>query len=263
MRAMELIGWGVTNPSTTFTTVVMAPNDSNTVRNFEPPNRAWIEDVWTQQATTGEIRITSPRMHDNAQGIRLGSLAATPQPLLPSMVQAMLYPQDLLAIQQTGGGSELDGGTALVVYEDLPGSAARLYSWQQVKPNIKSIMSVLTTHTTGGTAFQWGGSVGITSVYNTFKANEDYALLGYLVSASACSIGWRSSDFGNLRLGGPGTTQRMETRDYFIQLDARMDGPCIPVFNAANYGNTFVDILSSVTSTALSVWSIFAELGRI
>lgn len=262
-RAMEIISGKVTNPSTTFTPWTMATGDSNAVRSFPFDAGAHLEDAWTQQASAGVLRVRSPRMHDNLQNIRLGALAATPQSLLPEMVNQRLYPQDQLIIDQTGGASEVDAGSLLITYNDLPGVNARFFSWDQVQPLIKNIISVETQHTTGGTAGDYGGSQAINSFEDIFKANEDYAVLGYLMSAACTSVGWKSPDYGNLRVGGPGTTQRMETRDYFIDLDRRMNGPCIPVWNAANKGSTFVDLLSTATGATVIVHTIMAELGTI
>lgn len=260
-KAMELVSGSVTNPSTTFTAWTMAAGDSNVVRNFNDPNQAHWEEAWCQGATAGILRVKSPRMHDNLQNVRAGYLAATPQPVLPEQMSQRLFPQDNITIEQTGGGSEVDAGSLLFYYDDLPGAAARLGSWEAVRPLIKNWVTMETTHTIGSSAGTYSGSVAINSTFNILKANEDYALIGYLVSAAVCSIGWKSPDFGNLRVGGPGTTQRIETRSWFRDLDRKLAGPCIPVFNAANAGSTFVDLLSTATSGTVVVQSILAELG--
>lgn len=262
-KAFEVISGKVVNPSTTFTTWTMATGDSNAVRNYVPPNNAWLEDMWTQQATAGILDVRSPRMHDNVWNIRIGSLAATPQPLMPSELQQMLYPQDQIIIQQTGGGSETDCGSLLVYYDDLPGAAARLFLWDEIRPKIKNFLTVETQHTTGSTAGDYGGALAINANFDLLKANEDYAILGYVVSAAVCTVGWRSPDFGNLRVGGPGTIQRLETRDWFVEMAKRDGRAWIPVFNAANKGSTYVDLLSTATGAAVVVQTILAELGTI
>lgn len=260
-RALEIVSFHVVNPSTTLTAVTPNANDSLTVRNYPAGSNAWLEDAWAQNTTAGSIQVKSPRMHDNLVGIQLGIAAATPQPLLPSMVHQRLYPQDTLTVLQSGEASGTDSGALLVAYDDLPGVNALLATWEQIKPLIKNIMAVPVTLTSNGTAGLYSPSQAINSTVDTFKANEYYALLGYLVSVISCSIGWSSPDFGNLRVGGPGSLQRIETRDWFVQLDKRMEGPAIPVFNAANKFSTFVDCVQNATSTATVVTSIFAELG--
>lgn len=262
-RAFEILSGKVVNPSTTFTTWTMATGDSNAVRNFNPGTSAYLENMWAQSATAGRLDVRSPRMHDNVWNIRLGVLAADPSPLVPEEMQQILYPQDQLIIQQTGGGSETDCGSLLVYYDDLPGAQGRFYTWEAIFPNIKNYLTVETQQTTGSTAGDYGGSVPINNNFDLLKANEDYAILGYDVSAAVCSVGWRGPDFGNLRIGGPGTTTRIETRRWFVKM-ARADGRSwIPVFNAANKGSTFVDLLSTATGASVVVTTHLAELGRI
>lgn len=260
-RALEIISGKATNPSTTFTALTMATGDSATVRNFQDSDMAFMEDMWAQGATAGAVRVTSPRLHDNLQGIRLGYAAATPQPLTPPDLKQRLRPQDNLTLQITGGGGEVDVASFLNVYNNLPGVDANLQTWEQVKPQIRNIAGVQTDHTIGATAGDYSGQQTIVSLYDTLKANEHYAILGYLVSAAVCSIGFRSPDFGNLRVGGPGTIQRLETRSWFKDLALRNGEPFIPVFNAANKFSTFVDLFSTATAGAVSVWTILAELG--
>ena len=262
-KAFEVISGKVTNPSTTFTSWAMATGDSNAVRNFNPGTNAYLENLWYQNATAGILDVRSPRMHDNVWNIRVGSQAAKPSGLMPEEMQQILYPQDQLIIQSTGEASGVDCGSLLVYYDDLPGANGRFYSWESIFPNIKNYLSVETQHTTGGTAGDYGGSLAINANFDLLKANEDYAILGYLVSAAVATVGWRGPDFGNLRVGGPGSLDQFQTRRWFISM-ARADGRAwIPVFNAANKGSTFVDILATQTSAAVVVQTLLAELGRI
>lgn len=257
---MEIISGRVVNPSTTFTAWTMATGDSASVRSFPFETTARLEDAWCQSAAAGILRVRSPRLHDNVQGIRLGVLAATPQPLIPDVVRQRLYPQDQLVIEQTGGASETDTGSLLVSYEDLPGIAADIRSWDEIYPTIRNYLTVETQHTSGGTAGDYGGGLAINANFDLLKANTPYAILGYLISAAVCSVGYRSPNFGNLRQGGPGSTQRIETRDWFVRKSVETHEPWIPVFNSANKGSTYVDLLATATATAFVVQTFLAEL---
>lgn len=259
-RAIEIISGKVVNASSTFTSWTMATGDSATVRSFPFQTSAWLEDAWVSSAAAGLLAVHSPRMHDNVQGIRMGVLAATPQPLLPDAVRQRLYPQDTLVIQETGGASETDTGSLLVAYDDIPGIAADIRSWAEIEPLIQNLLTVETQHTTGGTAGDYGGSLAINANFDLLKANTPYAILGYLTSVAVASVGWRSPNFGNLRVGGPGTSQRVETRDYFVRRSQVRGEPWVPVFNSANKGSTFVDLLATQTSTAVVVQTILAQL---
>lgn len=259
-RAIEIISGTVVNPSTTLTQWTMNAGDSSQVRNFNLAARAELEDAWGSSATAGTLEVKSPKLHDNVQGILLGVPAATPDPLLPDEMRQLLYPQDTLVISQTGGGSETDGGSLLMAYDDLPGTAARLITAQQLQAQIKQYLTVQTNHTTAGTAGIYGGSVPINSVTDLLKANTDYALLGYSIDVAAISVGWRCIDFGNLRIGGPATTKLIETRDYFWRKAMVSGDPWIPVFNSANKGNLFVDLTCIATGSARRVFTYLAQI---
>lgn len=259
--AMDLVSGKVVNAGATFTALTFATGDSGSIRNFDRQNPAYIENAWGQEATAGILRIHSPRMHDNVQGIRMGVLAADPRPLILDEVEQMLYPQDVLTIEATGGGAESDAFGIMVYYTDLPGSAARLTTWDEIKPRIRNFLTVETQHTTGATAGDYGGQLAINANFDLLKANVDYAILGYEVSAACTSVAYRGPDTGNLRCGGPGTTQKDETRNWFVRNSRNSGRPMIPVINAANKGSTLVDLVSTVTSTANVVQTILAELG--
>src|SRR5207253_232823 len=103
--------------------------------------------------------------------------------------------------------------------------------------------------TTGGTAGDYGGAAAINTTFDQFKANTDYAIIGYNTDIACCSVGIRSADFANLRVGGPGTNNKIETRDWFVRMSNAMNLPMIPVFNAANKAGTLVDLVHNATST--------------
>jgi hypothetical protein len=260
--AFEVIHGRVVNPGVGLP-VATAPatGDSFAVRSFNFDAGANLENLWAMAATGGVVRVRSPRMADNVQGLRLGNLAATPQPLLPYEIDERLYPQDVLALEMNGGAAETDVMALLLYYQDLPGVAARLAMWEEIKPRVKNILTVETTHATGATLGDYGGGVALNSSFDLLKANVDYALLGYLTSVPVCSVGYRSSDTGNLRVGGPGTTQRVETRDWFVELSRAEGRPHIPILNAANKQSTIVDLVHTAAATAVVVQSILAELG--
>lgn len=261
-RAVEVISGKVVNASTTFTAWTMATGDSNVVRNFDLSYQATLCDAWAQSATAGLLRVRSPKLHDNVQGIRLGVAAATPQPLFPDEVYQRLYPQDTLTIEQTGGSSETDCGTLLIEYDNLPGADGVWSTWDQLKPLVIEYVTVETQHTTGGTAGDYGGALAINANFDLLKANEWYAILGYLTSAAVNTVGYRSPDFSNYRCGGPGTTQRIDTRDWFLRHALETGRPWIPAFNSANKGSTFVDLQSTATGASVVVQTFMAHLSQ-
>lgn len=259
-KAMEVVSGYAVNPSTTFTALTMATGDSASIRNFAPPNRAYLWDVWSQGAAAGSFRIRSPRMHDNVNGITSLRTAAIVRGLLTGYQRDVLYPQDTLTVEITGDAADTDGATWLNYYEDLPGTNARLYHWGEIAPRVLHEMTVLCSLTTGGTKGNYGGAAAVNATQDQFKANTDYAIVGYRTSAECQTVGIRSADFGNLRVGGPGPVEAIETRDWFLRLSDTIGLPAIPVFNAANKSNTIVDLIKNTTATAVDVSLICLEL---
>jgi hypothetical protein len=259
-RAIEIISGFVTNPAGTLTPWTMATGDSNAVRNFSLQTQAHLEDAWGVSQAAGALEVKSPKMHDNVQGILLGVPANDASPLLPDEMRQLLYPQDTLIISQSGDAMDTDCGSLLVAYDDLPGANARIVTWDQVKALVKNYLTVQTTHTTGGAAGDYGGAQPINSVTDLLRANTDYALLGYSVNVEVVSVGWRSPDFSNYRIGGPATAKVIETRDYFIRKAMVSGDPWIPVFNSANKGSTFVDLTSTDTGETIVVTSYLAQI---
>lgn len=257
--AMEIITGRATNPAS-YTAVTMATGDSATVRNFNQTAGAFFLNQWALGATKGSVRVRSPRMHDNVQGIKASFAAATPVPLYNAYMQEALYAQDSLTIEIIDAGTETDMTSMLMFYNDLQGTAARLYHWNELRQRVVHLMGTEVDITTGGTAGDYGGAVAINATFDQFKANTDYAILGYVTDTAMCSVGIKSADFGNLRVGGPGTNNKIDTRDWFSALSLSTGLPTIPVFNAANKANTLVDVVHNATSTAVVVTLLCAQL---
>jgi hypothetical protein len=211
-------------------------------------------------AAGGFTRTRSPRLHDNVNGIENIYDAATVRALLTGYERETLYPQDTLTYEITGDAGDTDGLTSLLYYEDLPGTSARLYNWAEIAPRVLHEMRALVAITTGGTKGNYGGATPINSLQDQFKANTDYAIVGYKTDHELQSVGIRSSDFGNLRVGGPGCKEAIETRDWFVRLNEDIGLPAIPVFNAANKANTLVDVIANTTGTAVNLSIIMLEL---
>jgi hypothetical protein len=257
--AMEIISGKATNPSA-YTALTMSTGDSASIRNFNPGATAQLVDFWGLGATKGSIRIRSPRLHDNVQGIKAPFGAANPVPLMTGYHRENLYAQDNLTLEIIDTGTETDMASFLMYYSDLPGSQARLYSWAEILPRVVHLSGCEVDLTTGGTAGDYGGAAAINTTFDQFKANTDYAILGYSTDTAVLSVGIRSADFGNLRIGGPGTNNKIETRDWFVRLNQTLNLPTVPVFNAANKAGTLVDLVHNATSTAVVVTFLCAQL---
>ena len=258
--AFQVLSGRVTNPSTTITAVTMNTGDSNTVRSTAITAPIWLENVWAFGATAGLVRIRSPRLHDAAQGIRQRYNASNPDPLLAEYSRQLLYSQDTLTVEMTGGAAETDMLSFLVSYDDIPGLAANLQTWDQISPIINNYTGQECNMTTGATAGQYGGAQALNASISYLKANTNYAVLGYLVDAACGTVGLTGADFGNLRVGGPGSIRNELTSGWFVDLSQRAGRPFIPVFNSANIANITVDIATPATAATVNITWNLAEL---
>lgn len=259
-KALQVVSGRVTNAGGNFTALTVDTGDSFQVQNFTAPGQAWLLDTWALGATAGISRIHSPKMHDNVQGIRTKFLAATPTPLLCDGPLQPMQAQDTFTWEINDAGTETDCASLLMYYTDLPGSDARLFDPASVYGRIRNLLTVEQTLTTGSTLGDYGGSAAINTNFDLLKGNTDYAVLGYLTDTSILTLGLRGPDTSNNRVGGPGTTNRVDTRRWFVQLSERTGLPCIPVINAANKGGTLTDAVHNASGTTVVIEWLFAEL---
>lgn len=262
-KAMEVIDTFLTASAaaTTPAAVTVYSGDTLTVRNFDPPNKAYLGDIWTAAATAGIARLRSPLLHDNVQGLQFRMVgAAGPRDLLTEYELQQLHAQDALIAEVQAGATETDGLSFVNYYEDLPGVDARLMHLDALTPRIVNLVNVTVSCASGATIGTRATSVALNSTSDLLKANTDYALLGFESDVTGQSIGVRGPDTGNLRVGGPMTTERIETRDWFCRLNKRLGLPTIPVINSANKSGTFIDNCQVVTGLICNITLVMAQL---
>jgi hypothetical protein len=260
MPAINLLTGRVTNAGATITALTMNSGDSETVRSTEGGGNVLLDQAWSQNAAGGVARVRSPRMHDFAQGIRLRVPAGNPRPLLPMQARQVLYSQDKLTIELSGGGAETDTLSLLLYYENLPGITANLATWDQVAPRILNFHGVESNLTTSATAGQYGGEQTLSANFNTLKRNEMYAILGYTLDAEVSNVFFFGPDVGNLKIGGPGIVDPYVTAGWFADMSMLTGRPYIPIIQSANVENTIVGVTAVATGAARNVTWVLAEL---
>jgi hypothetical protein len=262
MAALEILSGFTTAPSTTFTALTMGAGNSLQVRNYAAGSRAFLLSAWGDNQTAGNLRIRSSRLHDNVQGIRLFVVASEVQPLFLSRKPQVLEAQDTLIVENTGSatGGDIESASLLVYYEELPGVQGRFIDSGQLAARGKNIVTVENTLALG-TAGGYSGEEAINAEFDLLKANTDYALIGYTVSAECCSVRWRGADLGNLGVGGPGNDNlKGLTRNWFADLSDHFGVPMIPVLNSANKGGILLDGVQDENGTDVTLTSILVEL---
>jgi hypothetical protein len=259
--AVELVSGFVTAPSSTFTNWTMATNNSLTLRNSTFGKKLLMLGAWCQNQVAGTLSIRSPKMHDNVQGIRT-RITTTVMPLFPLGFPQNLYPQDTLTVQQTGSavGGQIESGSLLLYYEDLPGANARFVDSATVLRRGVQLLGQETTITTGAGG-GYTGQEAINAQFDNFVANTDYALVGYETNVQCCSVRILGNDTSNMGIGGPGDPAiRDVTCHWFDTLSDIYSLPLIPVFNSANKSSILVDAVQSQAAAAVIATWYFVQL---
>jgi hypothetical protein len=241
-------------------------NQSFSVRAAASPSTGvTLESIYTDFQDAGDIRIRSPRMHDDVNGIRLSANSRSIGPSAHEYFQQPLFSQDTLTVEAyfdvAPTATHISAALMTIFYDDLPGVAANMRTWGEVQPNIVDYLSVPCDPTSSATAGQWGAGVAINNVVDVFKANTLYALIGFEVQNVAFSA-WaiQGVDTGNLIIGAGGGIGPVDSRRYFPWLSDSTGKAAIPVINSQNKATTNVMVADRTASTAYQMTLLFAQL---
>lgn len=253
MSAIEVVTGRVTNPGAAFTALTANSGNSFAIRSHTPEGSAYLAECWVQAASAAALRIRSPRLHDDVVGIRLIANPAAVRRLLPEESRQIVYPQDELTVEMTGGAAEVDAAAMFIYYQNLGGITARLMTWEEIMPRVEHIHSFPVAVAGPGTSGDWSAGTRIDTTVDEFKANRDYAFLGYTLDAECLAVAIAGTDTGNLKVGGPGPLLADETRAFFVDQSRRLGQPCIPVINAANRQGTLAHIARITAAGTVNV----------
>lgn len=260
-RAVELITGLATAPTGVFSAATALTGNSFTVRDSKGQTRMVAR--WDSRQATGITRITSPLIHDSSVGMQHGADDGQNriQLLVPSQ---QVFPQDALTVEMTGSAvaGDIEHTSYLLEYKDLPGVNGRFITEQELMRRAVNLFSNTITIATGVTG-QYTGQVAVNSAQDQFKANTDYALVGYEVSDGPVhAIRYVGPDWGNLGVGGPGIdgTLMHDTSDWFLELSRMLNGAFIPVMNSANKALTLIDAAADENGNNPIVTTMWVEL---
>lgn len=249
------------NPGATVTAITLAPGDTNVVRNFNPPAQAWIDQIVRTGAATGIVRVRSPLMYDNVQGIRASFSESPAAFLFGPDIHERVYAQDTLITEVTGGGAESDLAVVSIYYQDLPGANARLHMWSDILPIIEHIVAIEVSITNSATIGTWTDTA-INATFDNLKANRDHAILGIVTDTAQAGIAIKGPDTSNFRVLAPPNKTSFESAEAFVRLSEQQNLPYVPVFNSANKASTFISTVDAVASSTPNVSVICALLSQ-
>jgi hypothetical protein len=237
--------------------------DSLTVADFADGSRAYVEELITGASNAStEFSLYSTRFGDPIYGQRVQHMFnptlsgddGNPQLALPDELDIEMYQSDNLSAQAFGTATGNVNLTAQVYYENLPGSAQLLASWEQVKNNFTKSLAIEVTVSPGATG-QPGTAVAINANDNRWVTDASYAVLGLTTSVPLQCVRLYGPDTGYAKIPAPGHWNAKISAGYFVR-QARLRGvPHIPVINSNNVGLTFLDAIhtSAAASTKVSL----------
>jgi hypothetical protein len=239
--------------------VTPSAGDIVTVPSFALSSKAYLEKLSASGATVDFIRFRSPRLHDANQGLRIWVGATLRRELMPFGLQEQLYPSDTPIVEIDATGAATNGVLFSYGFDDLPGVAPLMDTWENIKPRIVHTMGC-EVDVTSGAIGAWGASAALNSVFDNFEAGANYAWLGYTCSAACLGIAMTGKDTGNVKIGGPGNTDPIETHEYFIRWDRATPQPRIPIIQANNRSSTILQNVDVAAATAVKVTLFLAQL---
>lgn len=262
MPAIELLTGIVTAPGAVETALTMAADNSLSVRWSDPGADIRLLNMWAFCQGTGIFKVHSPKMHDNVQGLRFRTVAGINIPFLPWDMNQKLYPQDDMIATLSGSAvaGDIETGCFLIYYSDLPGVNARLINSATVKGSMINMFTVEVALVLGA-AGNYSGEIALNAGFDLFKANTDYALIGYTTEVACAAVRIRGSDTGNVGMGGPSIPAHPQlTRRFFADISDKTGLDTIPVFNSANKFGIFVDGAQNELAGNVVVSLIFAQI---
>jgi hypothetical protein len=251
----------VSDPSSTITAVPAGQGSTFTVRGTSVSTTQQLVGLSRGGATKGIVRVRSPYLSDNVQGIRFAAAAAQQDDLLSAVGPQQLIAQDTLTVEVTGGGSEYDGALLSTYYDNLAGASPILKMPGDISGQADFNTTWEINAAAPATEGNWANTI-ITNLYDVSKANSYYAVLGYIVDTPVLGVALNGADTSNFNIGGPGVTEPKFTKAYFADFSMRLGKPCIPVFNTANKGNTNIAVVDVAASTTVNVTLVVAIMPK-
>lgn len=264
--ALDTITATGTAINTTLAALTANAGDSLTIKNAALSSQVWLLNFWVDAQLAGQVRIRSPKLHDNTDAIRSRTRINCLEPLLPLGQPQALVPQDTEIVELAGSSTagDIESVTQLIYYADLPGQAGRFITPDQLKARAKNFFGNRLAITVGSTA-TYTGARAINADQDLLQANTDYAVLGLTTDLRVGSLCLRGPDTGNLRVSCPGGADVQGAMERYAQwfrmLSFWYNLPLIPVINSANKGATQIDVMGDENAGTSNVTLWLVQLG--
>lgn len=255
----ELITASATAAATTGTAAAAVGNDSLVVKNGK--GGIDIIALWQTNQTAGFGQIIFPSGHDTTRGWRSGVGIGVNVGLLALRQKITIQAQETLAvlIAATAVAGDVENISMLIRYRDFPGISGRLLTEDAVLKRTEKMTTIENSlASTAGPSY--GTPELITADSDLLLANRDYALLGLTCRTNVHTIYVSAPDFGNVRIGCPGTL-RYDLASQWFMMQSRLHGePLVPVFNSGNKSNIFIGVATDENAGTFVVTAHLALL---
>jgi hypothetical protein len=237
----EIISYQATQPNTG-AAAAASTGDSLTIKNTH--GNAIIAAMWANNQVEGFHQIITPSGHDTTRGWRTVVEAADQSVRNNIGVPWEMEAQETMSIQIAGSNvaGDIETGHLLVFYQNLPGTDARLATWEQVLDRAEkqtTVQATITATAAGG----YTGAELINADSDLLWANRDYALLGMETVTPCGAICISGPDTGNVRTGVPGNSVRPDLCGQFFAIMSRAYAkPMIPIINSGNKNSTTLTV---------------------
>lgn len=250
---LDTISFTATAPGAAGAAAAVFAGDSAFVRSTGQDISGRLLAAWTNAQAVGFTQIVFPYGHDTTRNIRYRNTALTPVNQIPLSAKQPMKSQDLITVTQAGSAVAGDVETVhlLMAYHDMAGGSDKYISNEEFEARCEELVTIENT-VTATAASTYSGAQALNAVTPTLKANRNYAILGARLGANGGALTIRGQDTGNLRASIPCNQLNPDVpNSWFIQLAAWHGLPVIPVVNAANAANTFIELATNELLTAV------------
>ena len=246
-----------------------AASDSLTLRFLDANADIRLIEAWGgNNVSKCDFSIRSPLLHDNTRGIRfahmfnptLSGIDGDPQLYMSPYEFQKYRPSDTLVVETSGTAADDVTFTQLVWYEGPGVPDARLISFEECMSRAVNLVGIRVGVSPHATTSTYGTAVALNADDDRLKANTWYALIGHTTDLPFTTLTIKGPETVNLRIPMPGHWNEQITAGWFLELARRFQKRMIPVFNANNKANIFLEAAKAGGGTAPLTSLKFLEL---
>jgi hypothetical protein len=252
-----------------FEALAAGSGDSLTLRFLDANADIRLLEAWGgNNVTKCDFSIRSPLLHDNTRGIRFAHMFnptqsgadGNPQLYMSPYEFQKYRPSDTLTVEVSGAAADDATFTQLVWYEGPGVPDSKFIGFEECMSKAVNLVGIRVSPAGHATTSTYGTAEAINTDDDRLKANTWYALIGHTTDLPHTTLTIKGPETGNLRVPMPGSQIEQITAGWFLELARRFQKRMIPVFNANNKANIFVEVADAGGGTTPLTSLKFLEL---